>query len=246
MTGESVAVKKVEEDKPKDTKEAAANKESGDKLAEHSGEKVKYSTEVLVDDAGPGTGDTSAGLKADGRSRDAGKESIRRTTDDVGRGNVTRTSGTTAGVTGVRSGARTDNVGPDDDTPIRTRRRFGNEEMQVTISRGTLHVTDRNGRKLEVGSVVHIPVRVLGFPSGSEVEVVYPPYIPASEVIPVYDKTRKELVNPDTGLVYNPVDGSYRYENDRVVDSRTGKVPVVEEGHVQESFVIAANMVERF
>jgi len=89
-----------------------------------------------------GSGDTGAGLAADGKDN---------------AGVVNKPSNVNASVT--------------------MKRLLGTEEIEVKVSRQSLRVVDKNGRKLEVGQVVNLKVKILSFGADNQVEVVYPPYV---------------------------------------------------------------------
>jgi len=241
---------KAAEDAPKDTKEAAEAKKDGDKLAAHAGETIETGTgKARVIDGGPGTGDTAAGLKADGKDvNDNAGDMLNRDNDasrseTLPKGTDTKTSGTTAGRSGIHRGGIRGGIRPLDDSPILTRRLMGTEELEVKISRQSLRVVDKNGRKLEVGQTVYIPVRILSFASGSEVEVVYPPYLHSTEVIPELNNQKDAMVNPETGLPYVGMD--YKIASGKVVNSKDGKEPDRSEMPEQIVMVVKASNMER-
>jgi len=146
----------------------------------------------------PGTGDTGAGLATDGRGRQHIKEKItdrESTIEDVTKARaadrktrgleVTEANSTAIGASGIKAVQKQAGVSAEIrekmDEPVWVRRLIGTEEVLVQANRATVKVIDRNGRKIKIGDVVHLSVRVVGVYNASDIEVVYPPYVAVTD-----------------------------------------------------------------
>jgi len=148
-------------------------------------------TNVVTGTNKPGSGDTAAGLKADGKDVDASAS----------------------------------NKSSDNNAPITLKRLLGTEEIEVKVSRQSLRVVDKNGRKLEVGQVVNLRVKIESFGPDNNVEVVYPPHV----------NEGPKLNDKKDGLV--TIDNRYK-----VVDGKIVNVAV----ETQHKLTVKADKVERF
>jgi hypothetical protein len=194
----------------------------------------------------PGTGDTAGGLSADGR----GKQHLDSEIVDRTSGNTQTTQAssstspsTTVGSTGIRAKdfGVSKEIRDKMDEPVWVRRMHGTEEVLVQANRGTLRILDKNGRRLEIGNVVSLPVRIVGLYSADEVEVVYPPYIPVVEEVPTINEG--QLKNAD-GSNYN---GTLYTINDsnEVVDVNTKQPPNMDEMPKQNTLTVASSQLDR-
>jgi len=150
------------------------------------------------------TGDTAAGLKADGKDVSASAASNRPTDANV---------------------------------PVIMKRLLGTEEIEVKVSRQSLRVVDKNGRKLEVGQVVNLRVRILSFGPDNQIEVVYPPYI----------NEGPKLNDKKDGLV--TIDDRYKVVDGKIVNVADNKPYVVDSSvkvETQHKLTVKADKVERF
>lgn len=193
----------------------------------------------------PGTGDTAAGLASDGRGKQKIQGEITDRTSEMAPGQTTGESTTAIGATGIAARAKAAGIPKEIrdkmDKPVYVRRLHGTEEILVQANRATLSVIDRNGRRLEVGAVVNLPVRIIGLNSAQEVEVVYPPFI--QQVEPVPTNEAGQLKNPD-GSNYS---GSLYKLNDSnvIVNVNTNEPPNMDEMPKQQTLTVEAVKLER-
>jgi hypothetical protein len=159
-------------------------------------------------DAGPGTGDSGAGLKADGKDVDSAR-----------------------------------------------RRLLGTEEIVVYIEPVTRKIVDRNGRKIEIGTTVNLKARIIKFHGADKAEVLYPPYIPVSN-IPVWSSERNRLENrlQDGDTSGEPVGSGvayegyqYSYKDGKVVDANGNEAKDEDfKKYKQEKLVVRTRDIEKF
>jgi hypothetical protein len=157
-------------------------------------------TDQTPNDAGPGTGDSGAGLKADGKDVDSAR-----------------------------------------------RRLLGTEEIVVYIEPVTRKVVDANGRTIRVGDTVSIAAKIVGFKGAKEVEILYPPHVPANP-FPVYNDKSKRLEMADAEGKPNGTEytgGMFTNDNGTVKDA-SGNPPPRFEPIKQNKLTIKVDDLRKF
>lgn len=201
----------------------------------------------------PGTGDSGAGLASDGRGKQhLDAEIVDKTSGNPDEGRAGGTTGDNTprtraiGSTGTRALSQAAGIPKDIrdkmNEPVWVRRLHGTEEVLVQANRASVAIIDRNGRRLEVGGVVNLPVRIIGMNDADNIEVVYPPFIPTVEEVPTIDAG--QLKNGDGS---NYTGSTYKIsENNEVVNAQTNEPPNMDEMPRQERLTVAAARLERF